>query len=75
MNLVYGAAMNAQGLAMGDEFICREAMETGQLVRLFDLSIKSPKAYYLAIPSEKTGFASVIAFRQWILDEMARSDA
>lgn len=75
MNLVYGAAMNAQGLAMGDEFICREAMESGQLVRLFDLSIKSPKAYYLAIPDEKTEFASVIAFRQWILDEMVRSDA
>ncbi|MGY9013390.1 MAG: LysR substrate-binding domain-containing protein [Rhodobacterales bacterium] len=74
MNLVYGAAMNAQGLAMGDEFICRKAMETGQLVRLFELSIKSPKAYYLAIPSEKTDFASVVAFRQWILDEMARSD-
>jgi LysR family glycine cleavage system transcriptional activator len=75
MNLVYGAAMNAQGLAMGDEFICREAMDTGQLVRLFDLSIKSPKAYYLAIPSEKTDFAGVIAFRQWILDEMAHSNA
>ncbi|MGB7240769.1 MAG: LysR substrate-binding domain-containing protein [Sulfitobacter sp.] len=75
MNLVYGAAMNAQGLAMGDEFICREAMATGQLVRLFDLSIKSPKAYFLAIPSAKSRFASVVAFRQWILDEMAHSNA
>ncbi|MEP2732500.1 MAG: LysR substrate-binding domain-containing protein [Ascidiaceihabitans sp.] len=74
MNLVYGAAMNAQGLAMGDEFICREAMETGHLVRLFDLSIKSPKAYYLAIPSAKSDFASVVAFRDWILDELSRSN-
>lgn len=71
MNLVYGAAMNSQGLAMGDKFICREAMDTGQLVRLFELSIKSPKAYFLVTPPEKTGFASVVAFRQWILDELA----
>lgn len=75
MNLVYGAAMNAQGIAMGDELTCREAMESGQLVRPFDLAIKSHKSYYLAIPSAKIDLASVAAFRNWILDEMSRSSA
>ncbi|MEP4199296.1 MAG: LysR substrate-binding domain-containing protein [Aliishimia sp.] len=70
MNLVYSAALKAQGIAMGDEFICREAMESGQLLRPFDLSIKSPKAYYLAVPMSKSEFASVAAFREWIQEEL-----
>lgn len=70
MNLVCAAAISAQGIAMGDELICHEAMETGHLIRPFELAIKSPKSYYLAIPPTKTGFASVMAFRQWVFDEL-----
>lgn len=73
MNLVYNAVIKAQGIAMGDEFICREAMATGQLLRPFDLAIKSPKSYYLAIPPSKADIANVVAFRQWILDELSDS--
>ncbi|MCE8006921.1 LysR substrate-binding domain-containing protein [Aestuariivita sp.] len=70
LNLVYTAARHAQGIAMGDDFICREAMETGQLLRPFDLSIESSKSYYLAIPPAKADIPSVVAFRRWILDEL-----
>lgn len=70
MNLVYAAAIKAQGVAMGDEFICHDAMQSGQLVRPFDLAIKSTKSYYLATPPTKTENASVVAFRQWMLDEL-----
>ncbi|MGB7285515.1 MAG: LysR substrate-binding domain-containing protein [Salaquimonas sp.] len=70
MNLVYAAALNAQGIAMGDEFICRDAMNSGQLVRPFDLAIKSPKSYFLATPKAKIEMRSVIAFREWILSEL-----
>ena len=37
MNLVNTAAMCAQGIAMGDEFICREAMETSAAVCLNEI--------------------------------------
>ncbi len=70
MNLVYNAAIKAQGIALGDEFICYEAMAIGQLLRPFDLAIKSPKSYYLAIPPAKADIVSVMAFRQWLLDEL-----
>ena len=70
MNLVYSAAMSAQGIAMGDGFICREAMEGGQLVRPFDLGIRSPKSYYLVIPQEKAGIPAVTEFRAWIRDAL-----
>ncbi len=74
MNLVYAAALNAQGIAMGDEFICHNAMKSGQLVRPFELAINSPKSYYLAIPPAKADIANVAAFRGWILDELTNPD-
>lgn len=73
MNLVYTAAIHAQGIAIGDEFICREAMATGLLLRPFELAIKSPKSYYLAIAPAKAEIASVIAFKRWILEELSTS--
>ena len=75
MNLVYNAAIKAQGIALGDEFICREAMASGQLIRPFDLAIKSPKSYFLAIPPAKAGIANIVAFRQWLLEELPTSDS
>ena len=70
MNLVYAGAMNAQGIAMGDAFICHEALETGQLVRPFDLAIRSPRAYYLVMPPEKAGNHAAVAFRAWLAGEL-----
>ena len=70
MYLVYAAAMRSQGIAMGDEFICHQAMEEGLLVRPFDLAIRSPRSYYLVVPPEKAGNPAAAAFRDWLLSEI-----
>lgn len=70
MNLVYAAALAAQGVAMGDEFICEQAMESGLLVRPFDLSIRSPRSYYMVVPPEKSGNPASAAFRDWLRSEL-----
>lgn len=70
MNLVYAAALGAQGLAMGDEFICHDAMASGQLVRPFDLSVRSARSYFLIVPPEKAGNPAVAAFRGWLRSEL-----
>lgn len=70
MTLVYSAAINAQGIAMGDEFICHDAMAAGHLIRPFDLAVKPAKSYYLWVPPAKQDMASVTAFRNWILAEL-----
>ncbi len=70
MNLVYAAVLNSQGITMGDEFICHEAMASGQLTRPFDLAIRSPRSYYLVTPPEKAGNPAVAAFRAWIRAEL-----
>jgi LysR family glycine cleavage system transcriptional activator len=70
MNLVYAAAMNGQGIAMGDEFILSEPMRSGQLVRPFELTIRSPKSYYLVIPPSKTALGLCRAFRRWLVEQL-----
>jgi LysR family glycine cleavage system transcriptional activator len=71
MNLVYAATVAGQGVSMGDEFICNAAMETGQLIRVTDTHIRSPDAYYLAIPQQKETLAATRAFRRWLHDAMS----
>ncbi len=75
MNLVYSAAMAAQGVAMGDEFICRGAMANGALVRPFDIKIKSKNAYYLVVSDAKADTSSVKAFTGWLKEEVMKNDA
>lgn len=70
MNLVYAATLASQGLAMGDEFICQEAMAQGRLVRPFDLAIRSPRSYYLVVPPAKAANPAVTAFRSWMADQL-----
>ncbi len=70
MHLVYSAALAGQGIAMGDVILCAEAMNGGLLVRPFEQAIRSPRAYYLALPVEKARNPAVAAFRGWIFDEL-----
>lgn len=66
MNLVLSAAIAGQGFAMGDELTCGKALDTGQLVRPLDLSIKASKAYHLVMDHGKTESPVIIAFRDWL---------
>ncbi|MBL0372195.1 LysR family transcriptional regulator [Rhizobium sp. KVB221] len=75
MNLVYSAAMSAQGVAMGDEFICRNAMANGYLVRPFDINIKSKRSYYLVVSEAKADSKAIMAFSDWIKEEVLKNDA
>lgn len=74
MNLVYAAALRSQGVAMGDEFICQQAMEEGLLVRPYDLAIRSPRSYYMVVPPEKSGNPAGAAFRDWLLAEIPEDE-
>lgn len=75
MNLVYSATISAQGLAMGDEFICRTHMETGQLVRPFDIAIRSSSAYYMVVSEAKADSQSVEAFQSWLEHDLIQKEA
>lgn len=73
MNLVYSAAITAQGVAMGDELTCRKAMKAGQLIRPFDLSIKSPKSYFLVTDFAKIEHPAQLAFTEWLKSRLSQT--
>ncbi|OJT98178.1 MAG: transcriptional regulator [Rhizobium sp. 63-7] len=75
MNLVFAAALSGQGIAMGDRFTCRHAMESGQLVRPFDIGISSQRSYYLVASEAKADSQAVVAFCDWLRSEMLEIDA
>lgn len=75
MNLVYSAATSGQGIAMGDEFICRSAMATGLLVRPFDINIRSARSYYLVVSEAKSDNKTVMAFCDWLKEEVMKNEA
>lgn len=67
MNLVHAATIAGQGVSMGDALIGNAAMDSGQLIRVGDIRITTPDAYYLGIPPQKAGLESARAFRRWII--------
>lgn len=73
MNLVLAAAIAGQGVAMGDDLICRRALDTGRLVRPFDLAIRSARAYYFVIDHHRTGNAAIHALSDWLRSRLTQT--
>ncbi|MCA1371834.1 LysR family transcriptional regulator [Bradyrhizobium sp. BRP14] len=72
-HFAYSAALYAQGVALGDAFTCRAALEQGLLVQPFDLTVQSQSAYYLVVPSSKKENPAVVAFIEWLRNELSRN--
>lgn len=69
MHLVYSAALAGQGIAMGDIILSQDALKSGQLVRPFDQEVRSPRAYFMAVPLAMAENPTVMAFRGWLRAE------
>jgi LysR family transcriptional regulator, glycine cleavage system transcriptional activator len=73
MNLVLAAASAGQGIAMGDELTCRQALDTGRLVRPFDLAIRSSRAYYLVMEHHRVANPASLAFSDWLKSRLVQT--
>lgn len=67
--LTIRGALAGQGIAMARSLVVRDYLRTGELVRLFDLSVPGIFSYHLACRSQdvRTQYADQIA---WIVGEM-----
>ena len=73
MNLVLAAASAGQGIAMGDELTCRQELDTGRLVRPFDLAIRSSRAYYLVMEHHSAANPATLAFSDWLKSKLMQT--
>jgi LysR family glycine cleavage system transcriptional activator len=69
------AAIDGQGVVLGDSSLVADDLASGRLVQPFELSIKGPPqfAYYVVSPAETAGDPLVRAFREWVLEEAAKT--
>ncbi len=67
------AAIAGQGVALASAALVEGDLEAGRLVRPFPPSANQATAfsYYLVHPDAKAGDPKVVAFRGWVLAEVA----
>jgi LysR family transcriptional regulator, glycine cleavage system transcriptional activator len=63
------AAISGLGLALLPEFLIKDELARGDLVRAVDLPMQSTEKYYLAWPASRSAYAPMVAFRRWIVHE------
>jgi len=73
MNLVFSAAIAGQGIALGDELTGRRALSEGRLVKPFEASVPSPRAYFLVFEHAKAGHPVLNAFSDWLRAKLSES--
>ncbi|GAB4064242.1 LysR family transcriptional regulator [Ancylobacter sonchi] len=73
MNLVLAAAISGQGIAIGDNFVCRHLLDMGRLVRPFDFAVRSARAYYFVTEHERSGNPAIQAFAGWLKSRVAQT--
>ncbi|MDR6953274.1 LysR family glycine cleavage system transcriptional activator [Ancylobacter sp. 3268] len=73
MNLVLAAAIAGQGIAIGDNFVCRHMLDTGRLVRPFDLAIRSSRSYYFVTERARAGNPAIQAFADWLKSRLVQT--
>ena len=73
MNLLLAATAAGQGVAMGDELTCGGALASGQLIRPFELTVKSMRAYYVVMAQQKIANSVALVFRDWLRGRLAET--
>ncbi|SEK05356.1 LysR family transcriptional regulator, glycine cleavage system transcriptional activator [Achromobacter sp. NFACC18-2] len=70
LSMLIRSAVAGNGIALVRHVVAMQEIATGELVRLFDVAVKSPWHYYLACSPEALHKPQVQAFRQWLMEEI-----
>ncbi|GGF90281.1 LysR family transcriptional regulator [Rhizobium wenxiniae] len=66
------ACLAGLGVGLMPLFLIDTELASGQLVEAFPHQVVSPSAYYVVAPQAKASFPPVVAFRAWLMEEVAR---
>jgi LysR family transcriptional regulator, glycine cleavage system transcriptional activator len=69
------AAVEGQGVVLGNTSLVADDLRSGRLVRPFELAIKVPFAYHVVSPRSTAELPLVRTFREWLLAEARQSIA
>ena len=66
-NVLIQAAMDGQGIALGSTTFVEDLLESGRLVKPFDVTLVNEFAYYVVYPESHMKNPAVRAFKDWLL--------
>ncbi len=73
--LAIQAAEAGQGVALADQIIATDALSSGRLVRPFDIAVQEDEGYWLVWGKGLKLNATGLAFRQWLIAELQKTNA
>jgi LysR family glycine cleavage system transcriptional activator len=66
-NVLIQAAIDGQGVALGSTTFVEDLLESGRLVKPFDINLVNEFAYYVVYPESHIKNPAVRAFKEWLL--------
>jgi LysR family glycine cleavage system transcriptional activator len=73
--MLLGVAAYGQGVALARALFARDDLASGKLVRLFDIEVPDPNAYYIVWRTGTSLNAAAEIFRDWLQKELIASQA
>ena len=71
-SIVIQAAVAGIGVALLPIFLIESELDRGELAIIRDIPLQSDSGYYLVTPVDKSEYAPVVAFRNWLLQMVTR---
>ena len=75
MSIALSAAETGQGVALSTPILCAQRLATQRLVRPFRETSRSKATYHFVCRPESLDAPRVTAFRDWLVERLARADA
>ena len=66
-NVLIQAAIDGQGIALGSTTFVEDLLESGRLVKPFDITLVNEFAYFVVYPEARMKNPAVRAFKDWLL--------
>ena len=66
-NVLIQAAIDGQGIALGSSAFIQELLDSGKLIKPFDIELVNEYAYYVVCPQSHLKNPAVQAFKDWLL--------
>ncbi len=75
LSMLIRSAVDGDGVALVRHVAASQEIASGELVRLFDITLQSARDYYFVCPPGSLVKPQVQAFRSWLQEEVAKFDA
>jgi LysR family glycine cleavage system transcriptional activator len=67
-NVLIQAALDGQGVVLGSSTFVQDHLDSGRLIKPFDITLRNDFAYYIVYPPDHLNNPAVRAFKAWLLE-------